>query len=205
MFEWISRQGIFLVYVFLLFNAIFESIFPPYPSDAFVLVFSFLAGRGHYDPYLVYSLTVIGSIIGFMFIYHVGKKYGDDLLAIISRSFLRRIFPLRLIARARRKFRERGDIILLLNRFLPGMRAPIGFAAGMSGVSRGKVFAFSAMSMLVWNAFLIMAGFYVGASWDEASLFLRNYMVAAGLILAAIVIVLIVVYYKRLSRYLKGD
>lgn len=200
MFEWISRQGIFLIYLFLFFNAVFESIFPPYPSDAFVLVFSFLAGRGLYDPYLVYSLTVVGSIIGFMFIYHIGKKYGDDLLMVISRSFLRRVFPLRLVARARRKFRKRGDIVLLLNRFLPGMRAPIGFAAGMSGVNRGKFFIFSAISMLVWNAFLIFVGFYVGASWDEASLFLRNYMVVAGLILAAILIVLIVVYYRRRLR-----
>jgi membrane protein DedA with SNARE-associated domain len=204
MFEWISRQGLFYIYLFLFLNAMFESIFPPYPSDAFVLVFSFLAGRGYYDAYLVYSLTVVGSIVGIMLIYHIGMRYGDGLLLFISRSFLRRIFPVRLVDRARKKFRERGDLILLLNRFIPGMRAPIGFAAGMSGVKRSKFFIYIAISVIVWNAFLITVGFYVGASWDEASLFLRNYTVIAALILVVVLIVLTLVYYKKHSRYRKG-
>ena len=204
MFEWIIRQGLFLIYVFLFFNAMFESVFPPYPSDAFILVFSFLAGRGYYDPYLLYALTVVGSITGIMLIYQIGMKYGDGLLAFISRSFLRRLFPVRLVDRARKKFRERGDLILILNRFLPGMRAPISFAAGMSGVGRGKFLAYSAISVLVWNAFLITAGFYVGASWDEASLFLRNYMVIAALVLVIIFIILAILYYRKHSRYRKG-
>lgn len=204
MLEWISRQGLLLIYVFLFFNAMFESVFPPYPSDAFVLVFSFLAGRGYYNPYLLYTLTVLGSITGIMLIYLIGKKHGDGLLALISRSFLRRVFPVRLVERARKRFRERGDLILILNRFLPGMRAPISFAAGMSGVERGKFLIYSAISVLVWNAFLITAGFYVGASWDEASLFLRNYMVIAALIVAAVVVILAVIYYKKRSRYRKG-
>ena len=204
MFEWISRQGLLLVYVFLFFNAMFESVFPPYPSDAFVLVFSFLAGRGYYNPYLLYALTVLGSITGIMLLYVIGKKHGDGLLAFISRSFLRRIFPVRLVERARKRFRERGDLILILSRFLPGMRAPISFAAGMSGIERVKFLIYSAISVLVWNAFLITAGFYVGASWDEASLFLRNYMVIAALILAAVVVFLAVIYYRKRSRYRKG-
>ncbi len=204
MLEWISRQGLFLIYLFLFLNAMFESIFPPYPSDAFVLVFSFLAGRGYYDPYLVYALTVVGSIVGIMLIYHIGMKYGDGLLLLISRGFLRRVFPVRLVDRARKKFREKGDLILLLNRFIPGMRAPISFAAGMSGIRRNKFFVYSGISVLVWNAFLITVGFYVGASWDEASRFLRNYMVIAVLILAVILVALAVVYYKKHSRYRKG-
>ncbi|MDH4210413.1 MAG: DedA family protein [candidate division WOR-3 bacterium] len=204
MFEWINRQGLFLIYLFLFLNAMFESVFPPYPSDAFVLVFSFLAGRGYYDPYLVYSLTVVGSIVGIMLIYHMGMKYGDGLLLFISRGFLRRIFPVRLVDRARKKFRERGDLILLLNRFIPGMRAPIGFVAGMSGIKRSKFFIYSAISVIVWNAFLITVGFYVGASWDEASLFLRNYSVIAALILVMGLIVLALIYYKKHSRYRKG-
>lgn len=204
MFEWISRQGLLLVYVFLFFNAMFESIFPPYPSDAFVLVFSFLAGRGYYNPYLLYALTVLGSITGIMLLYVIGKKHGDGLLAIISRSFLRRIFPVRLVERARKRFRERGDLVLILNRFLPGMRAPICFAAGMSGIERVKFLIYSAISVLVWNAFLITAGFYVGASWDEASLFLRNYMVIAASVLAGVIVIVAVIYYRKRSRHRKG-
>jgi len=199
MLDWIGRQSIFAIYTFLFLNAFFESLFPPYPSDAFVLVFSFLAGRGYYSPYAVYLLTVAGSLTGIMLIYHIGKRHGDDLLTILSRSFLGRLFPVRLIERAKRKFRERGDLIVLLNRFLPGMRAPIIFAAGIVDIRQHKVFYYSLISALVWNAFLITAGFYVGATWDEASRFLRNYTVIAAIVLIGILLVLTIVYFRKRS------
>ncbi|UCF70631.1 MAG: DedA family protein [candidate division WOR-3 bacterium] len=199
MFDWISRQSIIVIYSFLFVNAMFESLCPPYPSDAFVLVFSFLAGRGYCNPYLVYVLTVAGSLAGIMLVYHIGKSHGNRLLAILSHSFLGRLLPVRLIERAKRKFHQRGDIIVLLNRFLPGMRAPIVFAAGIVGIKQHKVFYYSLISALLWNAFLIVAGFYVGATWDQASKFLRNYTVVAALSLIAILLVLTVVYFRRRS------
>lgn len=199
MLEWVSKQGLFLIYLFLFFNSLFESLCPPYPSDAFVLVLSFLAGRGYYDPYLVYFLTVAGSITGIMLIYHIGKRYGDRLLEFLSRSFLGRIFPVRMIEKAKNKFSDRGDLIVLLNRFLPGMRAPICFAAGVVGMKRHKMFYYSLTSVLVWNVFLVTAGFYVGATWDEASRFLRNYTVIASLILLGILLVLTIIYFRKRS------
>jgi len=197
MFEWISARGLVLVYVFLFFNSLFESVFPPYPSDAFVLVFAFLAGQGHYDPYILYGLTTAGSISGIMIIYYVGRKYGDAVLEFFYRSFLGRLFPVRMIEKSKKKFNQRGDLIVLLNRFLPGMRAPICFAAGIVGIKVPKVFLYSLISVLIWNAFLVTVGFYVGATWDEASRFLRNYTIIAGLILIAILILLTIFYFKK--------
>lgn len=195
--EWITGRGLVLVYLFLFFNAMFESVFPPYPSDAFVLVFSFLAGQGHYDPYFLYLLTTAGGITGIMIIYYIGRKYGDSLLELFSRSFLGRLFPVHMIQRAKKKFSQRGDLIVLLNRFLPGMRAPICFAAGIVKIRSLKVFSYSLISVLVWNLFLIMVGFYVGATWDQASQFLRNYTIVAGLILIVILLLLTIVYFRK--------
>ena len=76
MFEWLSARDPILVYIFLYCNALFESIFPPYPSDAFVLVIAFLAGQGHFSPYFIYLFTIIGSISGIMIIYHIGRSKG---------------------------------------------------------------------------------------------------------------------------------
>jgi membrane protein DedA with SNARE-associated domain len=197
MFEWISARGFLLVYVFLFFNTLFESVFPPYPSDAFVLVFAFLSGQGHYDPYMLYILSAAGSISGIMIIYYVGRRHGDAVLDFLYRSFLGHLFPVRMIDRAKKKFNQRGDLIVLLNRFLPGMRAPICFAAGIVGIKAPKVFLFSLISVLIWNAFLVIVGFYVGATWDEASRFLRNYTMIAGSILVAILILLTIFYFRK--------
>lgn len=199
MFEFISRQSLLVVYAFLFFNALFESVCPPYPSDAFILVFAFLSGRGHYSPYWVLGLTVAGSITGIMLIYEIGRRRGDALLGFFARSFLGRIFPVALIERAKAQFRARGDLIMILNRFLPGMRAPICFAAGMVGIARRKVFVYSLISVIAWNTFLITAGFYVGATWDEASAFLRDYTIVASLFLIGILALLTVLYFRKRS------
>ncbi len=200
MFEWLSTREPVIVYLFLFFNSFFESLFPPYPSDAFVLVFAFIAGQGHFNPYLVYVFTVVGSIGGIMILYHLGKSKGNELIQLSSRSFLGKIFPIRLIEKARQKFIQKGDIIVLLNRFLPGMRAPICFAAGIVKIDSKKVFVYSLISVLAWNLFLVMVGFYVGSTWHEASQFLRNYNIIITLILLAILVIFTMLYFKKRKR-----
>ena len=197
MFEWLSTRAPIMVYLFLFSSALFESIFPPYPSDAFVLVFAFIAGQGRFNPYLIYLLTVTGSICGIMILYYFGKSKGEALIKLSSRSFLGRIFPVSLVEKARQKFIQRGDLIILLNRFLPGMRAPICFAAGMAKIDSKKVFIYSLISVIIWNLFLVIVGFYVGSTWHEASAFLRNYNIIATLILLVILIIFAVVYFRK--------
>lgn len=197
MFEWLSAREPILIYTFLFFSAFFESLFPPYPSDAFVLVFAFIASQGYFSPYLVFACTVIGSITGIMMIYFVGKSKGDALIQLFSKSFLGKVFPVRMIERAKQKFSKRGDIIIFLNRFLPGMRAPICFAAGIVRIDSKKVFLYSFMSVLIWNIFLVMVGFYIGATWQEASHFLKNYNIIVTLIMIVILAVFTIFYFRK--------
>ncbi|UCC11990.1 MAG: DedA family protein [candidate division WOR-3 bacterium] len=194
-FDWIAGRDPLVVYLFLLCNACVESLFPPYPSDAVVLIFAYLAGRGSFNPFAVYFGTVIGSITGIMILYWLGKKKGERLVHIMTTSWMSRFFPLKMIERAQRAFSRRGPVVVFLNRFLPGMRAPICFAAGMVDVKSTVFFWLSLLSVMLWNLFLVSAGFYVGSSWQEAARFLKQYnlIVTAALIpLAAILIILYV-------------
>jgi len=200
MFEWLSARDPIVVYTFLFFNAFFESLFPPYPSDAFVLVLAFVAGKGYFNPYVVYTCTVLGSIAGIMALYFIGRRIGNRVIQFLSRSFLGRFIPVRLIEKANHKLARRGDLIILLNRFLPGMRAPICFAAGMAHINSKKVFFYSFVSVLLWNIFLVMVGFYVGATWQEASHFLRNYNIIVTLVLIVVLIIFVIVYFRRKAR-----
>lgn len=200
MFEWLTGRAPILIYLFLVFNSCFESLFPPYPSDAFVLVFAFLAGQGYFNPYLLYLSAVLGALAGIMILYHVGKTKGDALIGFLTKTFLGRIFPLKMIEKAKTSFVKRGDLIVLLNRFLPGMRAPLCFAAGIVKINEKKFFWYSLISVLVWNFFLIMVGFYIGSTWDDAANFLKNYNMIVGLILIAFLAIFTIVYFRKRKR-----
>ena len=197
MFEWLSGRAPIIIYIFLLLNSCFESLFPPYPSDAFVLVFSFLAGQGYFNVYIMYPIIVVGALTGIMILYHIGEKRGDDLIELMARSFLGRIFPVKMIERAKAAFAKRGDLIVLLNRFLPGMRAPLCFAAGIVKIDKKKFFWYSLISVLLWNLFLVIIGFYVGSTWSEAANFLKQYNIIAALVLIILIIIFAVVYFRK--------
>lgn len=200
MFEWLSARDPIIVYAFLFFSAVFESLFPPYPSDAFVLVFAFVAGQGYFNPYLIFAFTVVGSISGIMIIYFIGKIKGDALVEFFSKSFLGKLIPIKMIEKAKQKFTKRGDLIIILNRFLPGMRAPICFTAGIVKINSKKVFSYSFISVLLWNLFLVTAGFYVGSTWQEAAVFLKNYNIIVTLILIGIWVVFTILYFRKRQR-----
>ena len=200
MFEWLAGRAPVLVYLFLVFNSCFESLFPPYPSDAFVLVFAFLAGQGYFNPYLLYLSAVLGALAGIMILYHVGKTRGDALIGFLTKTFLGRIFPLKMIEKAKTSFVKRGDLIVLLNRFLPGMRAPLCFAAGIVKINEKRFFWYSLISVLVWNFFLIMVGFYVGSTLHEAANFLKNYNMIVGLILIVFLAIFTIVYFRKRKK-----
>jgi membrane protein DedA with SNARE-associated domain len=197
MFEWLSGRAPILVYLFLLFNSCFESLFPPYPSDAFVLVFSFLAGQGHFNVYLMYLFIVVGALTGIMILYHIGEKKGDALLDLMTRSFLGRLFPVKMIERAKTSFLKRGDLIVLFNRFLPGMRAPLCFAAGIVRIDKKKFFWYSLISVLLWNLFLVIIGFYAGSTWAEAANFLKQYNIIVAVILIVLLVIFTVIYFRK--------
>jgi len=197
MFEWLSTRDPIFIYIFLFFNAFFESIFPPYPSDAFVLVFSFIAGRGSFNPIFVYIFTVLGNICGIMIIYYIGREYGKCLIQTLSRTFFGRLLPIKMIEESKQKFARYGDLIILLNRFFPGMRAPICFTAGIVGIRNIKVFVYALISILIWNLFLVSVGFYIGTTWVEASKFLRNYNIIVTIIMLVCLTVLILVYFLK--------
>ena len=105
-----------------------------------------------------------------------------------------------MIEKAKKKFAKHGDFIVFLNRFLPGMRAPICFAAGVVKINSKKFFSYSFVSVLIWNLFLVMVGFYVGSTWDEASKFLKNYSIIVTLILIPLLIVFAIIYFRKRKK-----
>lgn len=190
-FGWLAGRSPLLVYGFLFFNAALESIFPPYPSDGIVLVIAFAAGGGGFNPYLVYLFTVLGSFAGVMAIYWLGRHRGRSLV------LLTRVFSPKHIDQTEQVFHRWGDAIVLLNRFLPGLRAPICFVAGMSRVRPVKMALYSAASIAVWNAILIPIGYAVGSNWQRASQFLKHYNIAAWLVILVPLLVFLGVYLLK--------
>jgi membrane protein DedA with SNARE-associated domain len=173
------------LYVALFVAAYVENIVPPVPGDTVVVFAAWLVGRTNHDLGAVLLATTAGSEAGFMTFYAFGRLIDPDYF--VRRNF--RLLPAQSFLQARRWFERWGYWVVLLNRFLSGVRSVISIVCGMYRLSWVRVLALSTVGCLVWNALLVGAGFMLGSNWKSIEGIFRRYnqilLAAAGLTLVA--------------------
>ncbi len=178
-----------LVICLLIFGVAFlENIFPPAPSDMVIVFGGSLVGLGiiGFPESLLFATA--GSTLGFVAMYKVGDWFGVHILESGKISFI----PVESVKKAEAWFLKYGYWVIVVNRFLAGTRAVVSFFAGMSELDLWKTTVLSFMSALLWNAFLITAGYYLGQNWERIGFYMGAYSrtvtavaVAIGVFLAA--------------------
>ncbi len=176
-----------LAYFFLGLSAFIENIFPPIPGDTITAFGAFMVGTNRLSFFGVYASTTVGSLAGFMALFWTGRLLGRTYF--LEREF--RFFKREDIVRAEEWFRKYGYLLVLMNRFLPGIRSVISISGGISRLNTLKVAALALISCAVWNLIWIAAGYSLGANWDTVregmSRILLRYNTAVFIILGIVV------------------
>ena len=128
--DFISSLPDSLIYISLGLSAFVENIFPPIPGDTVTAFGAFLVGAKRLHFLGVYMSTTVGSLSGFMFLFWVGGLLGRRFFVEKDYWF----FKAKDIVRAEEWFRRFGYVLVLLNRFFPGIRSVISIAGGISGL-----------------------------------------------------------------------
>ena len=164
-------HGALWCYVFLFFSNLFENIFPPYPGDMITFAGGYLAGTGHLTFPLVFLSAGLGCLSGAMILYLLGKGKGRKL-------FLKRgkgIFDRAHLERVERWFAKYGEKVLVLSRFLAGVRSVVALAAGVGNVSLKKMTIYTSISILLWNGIILLLAYKVQQNWREILRILQIY------------------------------
>jgi membrane protein DedA with SNARE-associated domain len=154
-----------LLYLALGLSAFVENVFPPIPGDTITAFGAFLVGTGRLAFLGVYLSTVLGSVLGFLCLFWLGRVFGRRFF--IERDS--RFYKARDIIRAEEWFFRHGYLLILLNRYLPGIRSVISIVGGISGLHALKVLWLAMISAGTWNLIWIWAGFMLGSNWEIVS------------------------------------
>jgi len=168
--------------------ALIEYVFPPFPGDAIVVFGTFLVVRRGWSPAGVYGAVMLGSAIGSMAVYAVGR-------ALAERGHRRPALDA-VIAR----FSRHGALYLVINRFLPSVRALFFVAAGMARLPWWQVLACGLASAAAWNALLLALGLWLGASWEKLQAILLAYSEVAWSLLGILVAVALFRWWRKRTR-----
>lgn len=162
-----------------------EYVFPPFPGDAVTLLGAVLVTGYGWSFGLVFAAVMIGSLTGAMAAFWLGRRLG-------ARRFRHTLAggPAAtpgvidaLVAR----FARHGPAFLIVNRFVPGLRAVVFVAAGMAAMPARTVLIYAAISAALFNLALMAAGAALGANLDALRAFVATYTTWA--IVAVVVIV----------------
>lgn len=201
--EWIRvlpPGGIYLTFFLL---AYFENIVPPIPGDVLVAFAGYLAAESVVGILPVFLLTTIASVIGFMSLYALGRRWGDQIEDPHKLMWMTRFISLDYIRKARRWMRRWGPRVIMANRFLAGTRSVISLAAGISQIAMSKTIFSATISSILWNAILLGFGWFVHSNWAVIGYYLSIYgQFILGLIAIVLLIRVATPYYRKKTTVL---
>lgn len=198
----IREAPTFLSLIALFFSAILEYVFPPVPGDTFALVGGILAGQDALPIVGVVLALTAGSTVGGLISFAAGRAVATKPWA---REKLGRLLPDERLAKLERLFDRYGRWVVVANRFLPGLRAYVLVGAGMGRMQTSDIVIFGGISALFWNAAIVGAGIAVGENLDLLLGWVRQYTVAAWIVMGAAVGTALVVKGMRKWRASKDD
>jgi membrane protein DedA with SNARE-associated domain len=191
--DWLSARPAWLSIGVCGGVAAIEYVIPPIPHDIVVIAGGVLAARGVLNPALLIVVVTIGSALGALAAWRVGILAVDRPGA---RRFVGRFLTPERFEKTERMYRRWGRLLLVANRFLPGVRTTLLFGAGMFRMPPGDVFVCSAVSAFLWNGLLVLGGTLLGQNLDQVLTLVERYS-AVGYGLLGLVVVWYVVHVLR--------
>jgi len=136
----------------------------PISEDLVLLIAGALASQG-VTQYVPTMLTgYMGVILGDALIYHWGKKLGPKAY---EHRHVRKVISPERAEKLRTHFARHGFWTVVVGRHTPGLRAPIFFLAGASGVSFPKFLLADLLSAAVTVPLVVMLGYLFGEHLDD--------------------------------------
>ncbi|MBT4035202.1 MAG: DedA family protein [Candidatus Marinimicrobia bacterium] len=182
LFSFIEQSPAWLVFLTVFLASYLENIFPPVPGDTILIFGAYLVGRGDLSFATAMVTTLLGSVLGFLTLYVAGYKYGRGFIYSKQQTW----FSPSSIKRVEVLFEKWGYGVVLINRFLAGLRSVIGLFSGVGKLNIWKVIILATISSLLWNGTLIWLGSTIGENWELIGVYLKRYNTAVTIIILII-------------------
>lgn len=157
----VTYWGIFLLMVL-------ENVIPPVPSEVIMGIAGIAAHEGRLDFTLAVLSGTLGCVIGNLFWYEIGRRYGYQRLQPWIERWSRWLtIDWADVEKVHRYFERHGGKTVFVFRFMPLGRTIISLPAGLMGMSLTRFVLFTAAGSAVWNVILVGMGFWLKSSFER--------------------------------------
>jgi membrane protein DedA with SNARE-associated domain len=175
-----------------------ENLFPPIPSEVVLPLAGYQVSRGVLGFGWSVVAATIGSVIGALLLYWLGRRGGRP--AVLRYGRVLRVTDEDL-DRADAWMQRRGAWAVLLGRMVPGLRSIVSIPAGVLCMPMLRFTVLTTVGSAVWNAALIGAGVALGSAYSRLS----GPISAAALVVLAVAAVAAFFFIRRWRRRRQGE
>lgn len=182
-----------------------ENLFPPIPSEVILTFGGFATTISNITVIGVIIASTVGSVIGAVILYLLGRVLSVEKLENFSESKLGKILGLEKadIEKSVNWFDSKGKYAVFFGRFIPIVRSLVSVPAGMAKMAMLPFLILTTIGSLIWNTVLVILGRIAGDSWNVIAMYVGGYSDIV-LILFMIVFVLgIMAFYIKKSGRIK--
>jgi membrane protein DedA with SNARE-associated domain len=136
----------------------------PIPEDVTLVTGGVIAGLGYADVHTMFAVGMAGVMVGDGLVFTIGRFKGERVMQF--RTVQRVITPERFQA-AQDTFHKYGRWVMFVARFLPGLRTPVFFTAGMSKrVSYPTWFLMDGVAALISVPIWVYLGYFGARNFE---------------------------------------
>jgi len=169
----------------------------PVPGETVLILAAVYAGAGRLNVVLVGLLGFIGAVLGDNIGFAIGHFGGRPLVEHYGRYIF--LTPQR-IDRASGFFERHGGWIIIVARFIEGLRQANGIIAGISGLHWAKFLVFNAIGAALWVAVWTSVGYFSGSHIDTIYHDGTRYGTYLAVALAVLLLAFIARHVVRIRR-----
>ena len=197
----LNNYGYLAVFGFVLL----EDFGVPVPGETILVLGAVYAGAGRLNVALVALLGFCGAVVGDNIGFAIGHFGGRRLVDRFGRYIL--LTPER-VDKAQGFFERHGGKIIVVARFIEGLRQANGIIAGISGLHWAKFLLFNAIGAALWVSVWTSIGYFSGnhitSIYNTATKYSLYLAIAFGVLVLAL-IVRFVLRHRRATRERGGE
>ena len=162
-----------------------ENLFPPIPSELVMPFAGFTVSQGKLTFVGVWIAGTLGSVLGAVALYYVGKVVGDTVLRRVIRRYGRWLTISETeYDRALNVFAKYGDIVVFIGRVFPLIRSIISLPAGAHHMPLPRFILLTTLGSAIWSGLLAYGGLVLGDNWESVTTFIERYQEITVIVVA---------------------
>jgi membrane protein DedA with SNARE-associated domain len=157
----LSDSPTFFAIIFVI--AVLDSVIPIVPSETMVIIGGVAAGLGDLNILVVMVCGALGAFIGDNMSYLIGKKASTR----IDNRYRRTAKGAKRLDWAHEQIEERGGLLLITARFVPGGRTVLTLTCGITHQLHRWFMKWTVAAAIIWASYASLLGYFGGKTFED--------------------------------------